>query len=206
MNGPFLSALLDGWRFLRADPMREAFLAALFLLGSATAILLGPAAILWLWHLDPARPGGARQPLPGPETLLANLLAMERLRDPTRRATTFWLGLVIWGVMLLPCFQATLLGFVPVCLLLLQPLWLALVLADRFALPVGVACRAAWRLTLAAPGVAFPAMLLGLLGWVGLALLGIGVVLTLPIANRALLLWLARHPLPLSAAVQEAYR
>ncbi|HIV09047.1 MAG TPA: hypothetical protein IAC79_02890, partial [Candidatus Spyradenecus faecavium] len=89
-------------------------------------------------------------------------------------------------------------------LLLAQPVWLALVLADRFGLPFAVACRVTLRFVRNAPARALAAMGFGLIGCAGAALAGVGLFITLPVANRALLLWLGRCHAELAAAVQES--
>lgn len=202
---PLPLALREGWRFFCANPVREAALALLFFLGGLTGLFLGPAANLWLWHLEPNKP---EETLLG-DTLLGPLVGQmalaQRLQVPHRLATCFWLGLLLWCVALIPAAHATLLGFIPVGLLLIQPLWLALVLADRFALPFGVACRATCNFIADAPGRAFGAMALGLAGGLGALLFFVGLFITLPVANRALLLWLSRCHADLAAAIQRAY-
>ena len=201
---PFLFALREGWRFFCANPIREAALALLFFLVGLTGLFLGPAANLWLWHLDPDKPTEPFGDTPlGP--LVGQMALAQRLQAPHRLPTCFWLGLLLWAVALLPAAHATLLGLIPLGLLLIQPVWLALVLADRFALPFGVACRATCRFVVDAPGRALTAMAFGLVGGLGAALFFVGLFITLPVANRALLLWLGRCHADLAAAVQKAY-
>lgn len=190
-----LPHLKDGFALFRANPVGESILAFLFLLACATGILLGPAAVLYLWHLNPQAPLGPMRPL----------LLTQRLQGTRRVATAFWIGLMIWVIALLPSLRHPLLGM-PAWLLLTQPLWLALILADRFDLSLPVALRATLHFLLNAPSKALPCLLLGLLAHAGLFLFGIGILITLPIALRATLCWLDGAPAELSAAIQRAYR
>lgn len=188
------SCLKDGFDIFRANPLGESLLALLFLLACATGILLGPAAVLYLWHFNPQAPEGP----------MRALLLTQRLQGAKRMPTSFWLGLGIWFVAVLPSLHHPLLG-IPAWLLLSQPLWIALLLADRFDLTLPVALRAAFGFLLNAPRKAFPCVLFGLLAASGVCLFGIGVLITLPIALRATLRWLDGAPVELAAAVQRAY-
>lgn len=189
-----IPCLKDGFTLFRANPVGESILAFLFLVACATGILLGPAAVLYLWHLNPQAPLGP----------MRALLLTQRLQGSRRVATAFWLGLAMWVIAVLPSLHHPLLG-IPACVLLIQPLWLALVLADRFDLPLPVALRATLRLFLDAPGKALPCVGFGLLAASGSLAFGIGVLITLPIALRATLRWLDNAPTELSAAIQRAY-
>ena len=87
---PFLFALRDGWERFRANPVGEAVAAALFLLASLTGILLGPAALVYLFRLAP------KEGVPFAESsFAANLLLMQRLQGSRRVPTAFWLGLCL---------------------------------------------------------------------------------------------------------------
>lgn len=189
-----IACLKDGFDYFRSNPVGEAILAFLFLVACATGILLGPAAVLYLWHLSPMAPVGP----------LRALYLTQRLQGTRRIATAFWLGLGIWIIAVLPSLHHPLLGF-PVWLLLTQPLWLALVLTDRFDLPLPVALRATLEFLFSAPAKAVPCLLFGLLAFSGTCLFGIGVLITLPVALRAMLRWLDGASVELSAAVQKAY-
>ena len=68
-----------------------------------------------------------------------------------------------------------------------------------------MACRATCNFIADAPGRAFGAMALGLAGGLGALLFFVGLFITLPVANRALLLWLSRCHADLAAAIQRAY-
>lgn len=202
MLDAFLADLRGGWRFFCANPVAEAIFAALFFLAGLTGILLGPAAVMWLWHLNPSRAGV--NPLAGTPfaPVFDQAFLAQRLQGP-RLAAAFWLGLTLWAVTFF--FAAvSLFGLIPLGLLLAQPVWLALVLADRFGLPFAVACRVTLRFVRNAPARALAAMGFGLIGCAGAALAGIGLFITLPVANRALLLWLGRCHADLAAAVQES--
>lgn len=197
----FAQALRNGWDFFRANPAGEAVLAALFLLASLTGILLGPAALLYLWHLTPKDADPLAQ-----NPVIGNLLLFQRLQGTRRMAAAFWLGLVVWALTVLPGFHHTLVLGIPAGLLLAQFAWVAILFADRFDLPLGVACRAALRLLLDAPATALACVALGLLAWVGVFAFGIGVLITLPVALRALAVRFAANERELAAAVQGAYR
>lgn len=202
MFDAFLADLRGGWRFFCANPVAEAIFAALFFLAGLTGILLGPAAVIWLWHLNPSRAGA--NPLAGTPfaPVFDQAFLAQRLQGP-RLAAAFWLGLTLWAVTFF--FAAvSLFGLIPLGLLLAQPVWLALVLADRFGLPFAVACRVTLRFVRNAPARALAAMGFGLIGCAGAALAGVGLFITLPVANRALLLWLGRCHADLAAAVQES--
>ena len=202
MLDAFLADLRGGWRFFCANPVAEAIFAALFFLAGLTGILLGPAAVMWLWHLNPSRAGA--NPLAGTPfaPVFDQAFLAQRLQGP-RLAAAFWLGLTLWAVTFF--FAAvSLFGLIPLGLLLAQPVWLALVLADRFGLPFAVACRVTLRFVRNAPARALAAMGFGLIGCAGAALAGVGLFITLPVANRALLLWLGRCHAELAAAVQES--
>ena len=202
MLDAFLADLRGGWRFFCANPVAEAIFAALFFLAGFTGILLGPAAVMWLWHLNPSRAGA--NPLAGTPfaPVFDQAFLAQRLQGP-RLAAAFWLGLTLWAVTFF--FAAvSLFGLIPLGLLLAQPVWLALVLADRFGLPFAVACRVTLRFVRNAPARALAAMGFGLIGCAGAALAGVGLFITLPVANRALLLWLGRCHADLAAAVQES--
>lgn len=202
MLDAFLADLRGGWRFFCANPVAEAIFAALFFLAGLTGILLGPAAVMWLWHLNPSRAGA--NPLAGTPfaPVFDQAFLAQRLQGP-RLAAAFWLGLTLWAVTFF--FAAvSLFGLIPLGLLLAQPVWLALVLADRFGLPFAVACRVTLRFVRNAPARALGAMAFGLIGCAGAALAGVGLFITLPVANRALLLWLGRCHADLAAAVQES--
>lgn len=202
MLDAFLADLRGGWRFFCANPVAEAIFAALFFLAGLTGILLGPAAVMWLWHLNPSRAGA--NPLAGTPfaPVFDQAFLAQRLQGP-RLAAAFWLGLTLWAVSFF--FAAvSLFGLIPLGLLLAQPVWLALVLADRFGLPFAVACRVTLRFVRNAPARALAAMGFGLIGCAGAALAGVGLFITLPVANRALLLWLGRCHADLAAAVQES--
>ncbi len=202
MLDAFLADLRGGWRFFCANPVAEAIFAALFFLAGLTGILLGPAAVMWLWHLNPSRAGA--NPLAGTPfaPVFDQAFLAQRLQGP-RLAAAFWLGLTLWAVTFF--FAAvSLFGLIPLGLLLAQPVWLALVLADRFGLPFAVACRVTLRFVRNAPARALAAMGFGLIGCAGAALAGVGLFITLPVANRALLLWLGRCHADLAAAVQES--
>ena len=202
MLDAFLADLRGGWRFFCANPVAEAIFVALFFLAGLTGILLGPAAVMWLWHLNPSRAGA--NPLAGTPfaPVFDQAFLAQRLQGP-RLAAAFWLGLTLWAVTFF--FAAvSLFGLIPLGLLLAQPVWLALVLADRFGLPFAVACRVTLRFVRNAPARALAAMGFGLIGCAGAALAGVGLFITLPVANRALLLWLGRCHADLAAAVQES--
>ena len=202
MLDAFLADLRGGWRFFCANPVAEAIFAALFFLAGLTGILLGPAAVMWLWHLNPSRAGA--NPLAGTPfaPVFDQAFLAQRLQGP-RLAAAFWLGLTLWAVTFF--FAAvSLFGLIPLGLLLAQPVWLALVLAVRFGLPFAVACRVTLRFVRNAPARALAAMGFGLIGCAGAALAGVGLFITLPVANRALLLWLGRCHADLAAAVQES--
>lgn len=202
MLDAFLADLRGGWRFFCANPVAEVIFAALFFLAGLTGILLGPAAVMWLWHLNPSRAGA--NPLAGTPfaPVFDQAFLAQRLQGP-RLAAAFWLGLTLWAVTFF--FAAvSLFGLIPLGLLLAQPVWLALVLADRFGLPFAVACRVTLRFVRNAPARALAAMGFGLIGCAGAALAGVGLFITLPVANRALLLWLGRCHADLAAAVQES--
>ena len=202
MLDAFLADLRGGWRFFCANPVAEAIFAALFFLAGLTGILLGPAAVMWLWHLNPSRAGA--NPLAGTPfaPVFDQAFLAQRLQGP-RLAAAFWLGLTLWAVTFF--FAAvSLFGLIPLGLLLAQPVWLAIVLADRFGLPFAVACRVTLRFVRNAPARALAAMGFGLIGCAGAALAGVGLFITLPVANRALLLWLGRCHADLAAAVQES--
>ena len=202
MLDAFLADLRGGWRFFCANPVAEAIFAALFFLAGLTGILLGPAAVMWLWHLNPSRAGA--NPLAGTPfaPVFDQAFLAQRLQGP-RLAAAFWLGLTLWAVTFF--FAAvSLFGLIPLGLLLAQPVWLAIVLADRFGLPFAVACRVTLRFVRNAPARALAAMGFGLIGCAGAALAGVGLFIPLPVANRALLLWLGRCHADLAAAVQES--
>lgn len=186
--------LKEGFDRFRANPVGEALLAFLFLVACATGILLGPAAVLYLWHLNPQVPEGP----------LRALLLTQRLQGTRRMATAFWLGLGIWVVAVLPSLHHPLLGL-PAWLLLTQPLWLAIVLTDRFDLSLPVAFRATLGFLIGSPAKALPCLLFGLLATSGVCLFGIGILITLPVALRATLRWLDTAPTELAAAIQKAY-
>lgn len=190
-----ITCLKDGFTLFRANPVGESLLAFLFLLACATGILLGPAAVLYLWHLSPQAPVGP----------MRTLLLTQRLQGTRRVATTFWIGLMIWIIAVLPSLRHPLLG-VPAWFLLTQPLWLAILLTDRFDLSFPVALRATFHFLLNAPAKAFPCLILGLLAHAGIFLFGIGILITLPIALRATLHWLDGAPAELSVAIQRAYQ
>lgn len=198
MNISFLEALRMGWARFCLAPLQFALATLLFLLLALTAILTGPAALLWMWYVSPERPVGPLGNLVGGMTLL------NRLHGTNRIPAAFWLGLVIWVFGLLPGFHHALLGIIPLCVLLVQPLWLALVFVDRYNLRLSVALKSVTLLCLNVPSVALPAMAFGLLGWSGALLFGVGILITLPIAIHAQLRWLQDRYIFLVAAIQKA--
>ena len=198
MNISFLEALRMGWARFCLAPLQFALATLLFLLLALTAILTGPAALLWMWYVSPERPVGPLGNLVGGMTLL------NRLHGTNRIPAAFWLGLVIWVFGLLPGFHHALLSIIPLCVLLVQPLWLALVFVDRYNLRLSVALKSVTFLCLNAPSVALPAMAFGLLGWSGALLFGVGILITLPIAIHAQLRWLQDRHIFLVAAIQKA--
>lgn len=198
----FFYDLCEGWRFFCANPVSEALYSVLFFVAGLTGLFLGPAAIMWLWHLNPDRAG--TNPLAGTPfaSLLSSALLTQRFLGP-RLSSTFWLGLLLWAAMFLfATFR--LFEFIPLGVFLAQPIWLALVLADRFGLPFGVACRVTLRFLFKAPDRALMAMAFGLIAGSGVVFVFIGLFITLPVANRALLRWLDRSHADLTAAVQDS--
>ena len=180
-------------RFCRR-PAEEACLAAFFLLAACTGILLGPAALAYFWHHNPAN----LSPPPA-----STLLLMQRLQGAPRTATSFWIGFGIWLLAALPACAHPLLGL-PLWMLLMQPLWLALLLTDRFDLSLPTALKATGCFLLGAPQQAFTLMLFGLLALSGIGLLGIGILITHPLFTRAQLTYLDTCTLELAAAIQRA--
>lgn len=187
-----------GWVRFCLTPLQFALGTFLFLLVSLTAILTGPAALLWMWHVSPERPIGPLGDIVGSMTLVS------RLHGTNRIPAAFWLGLLIWVFGLLPGLHHALFGIIPLCVLLVQPLWLALVLVDHYNLRLSVALKSVTFLCLNAPSVALPAMAFGLLGWCGILLFGVGILITLPVAIHAQLRWLQDRHIFLVAAIQKA--
>lgn len=188
--------LREAWERFCRDPLAEALLTALFLLASFTGILLGPAALCYLWHHNSQN---------AIRTSASVLLLTQRLQGSERMRTAFWLGLVIWVMALLPLFASSLFGL-PVWFFAIQPLWLAIVIADRFDLPFALTLRATVAFIQLAPAKAFACMGLGLLGFLGVCCFGVGLLITLPVATRALMTTLDTCALSLAAAIQRATR
>lgn len=179
-------------RFTR-NPLAESLLTALFLLAACTGILLGPAALLYLWHHNPQ----------APETPLRAMLLTQRLQNTRRLPTAFWCGLILWVVALIGLTDPEL--GLPLWMILVQPLWVMILLADRFDLPLPLTAKAAFNFFRDAPQKAWALVLLGLFGFAGALCFGIGIFITLPVAVRAMLLLLEESPRELAAAVQKAY-
>lgn len=180
-------------RFLR-NPLGEAIAAALFLLASATGILLGGAALLYLSWLSPKHDN----------PMMAQMQLMQQLQGVHRMKAAFWIGLVIWIIVILPSFQSPFFG-IPIGWIVLQPLWCALLLTHRYDLPCGVALKSVYQLTLQSPAVAFRLYALGLLAFSGLFCFGVGIFITLPIALFATLRQLDDSHRELTSAIQRAY-
>ena len=191
-----MAHLREAWGRVCRNPLAEALLSALFLLASLTGILLGPAALCYLWHHNP------QNAIPTPASAL---LLSQRLQGSARMQTAFWLGLAIWVMALLPLFASTLFGL-PIWFFAIQPLWLAIAIADRFDLPLALTLRATVAFIQIAPAKAFTCMGLGLLGFLGICCFGIGLFITLPVATRALMTTLDTCALSLAAAIQRATR
>lgn len=191
-----MAHLCEAWERFCRNPLPEALLCALFLLASMTGILLGPAALCYLWHHNP------QNAITSPATAL---LLSQRLNGNARMQTAFWLGLAIWVMALLPLFASSLFGL-PIWFFAIQPLWLAIAIADRFDLPLALTLRATLAFIQLAPAKAFLCMGLGLLGFLGICCFGVGILITLPVATRALMTTLDTCALPLAAAVQRATR
>jgi hypothetical protein len=181
-------------RFLR-NPLGETVAAALFLLASATGILLGGAALLYLSHLAPKK-------LDNP--MMAQMQLLQQLQGVHRTTAAFWIGLIIWAIILLPSFQSPLFG-IPMGWILLQPFWCALLLTHRYDLPCFIALKSVYHLTLQSPAIAFRLYTFGLLAFAGLFLFGIGIFITLPIALFATLRQLDDAHRELTSAIQHAY-
>lgn len=188
---PFLR---EAWlRFCR-NPLAEALLTLLALLGFCTGLLTGLSAVAYLWHHNPQHDG------PSPAAAIA---LTQHLQSAQRARSAFWLGLGLWILALLPVCARPVLGL-PLFVFLMQPLWLALILADRFDIPAPLALRTLWHFTCLAPDKALCCALLGVLGAAGSLCFGIGFFITFPVATRATLTFLDACTLQLAAAVQRA--
>ena len=180
-------------RFLR-DPVGEMLLTLLFLLGAMSGVFCGPAALLYLWHHSPHRP---------PTSANAVILQMQRLQSGRRLPAALGFGLSMWSLAWVPALVSPVFGL-PLWIFLVQPIWLMLVLADYFDLTFGVAFRTFFYFLVSYPKQAFLAMLLAFLGFAGMLLFGVGILMTFPIFTRALLTFLSQYPRQLAAAVQRA--
>ena len=186
--------LRDSFDRFSRDPVGEMFLTLLFLLGAVTGFLFGPAALLYLWHHSPQRP---------PASTNAVMLMIQRLQSGRRLPAALGLGFCIWLMALVPALVSPILGL-PLWVFLVQPLWLMLVLADCFDLTFGVACRTFFYFLVSYPKAASLALLLAFLGFAGMLLFGVGLLVTFPIFTRALLAFLSQYSRQLAAAVQRA--
>lgn len=189
-----LRLLQTSFRRFSLNPLGESLLTALFLLAACTGIFLGPAALLYLWHHNPQAPADPTRAV----------LLTQRLQNSQRLPAAFWCGLIIWILLLLPGLADLILG-VPAGIFLVQPVWIILLFADRFDLPLPLAAKAAVNLFSDAPRKGWQLILLGLIGFSGLFCFGIGILITLPVAVHAMLLLLEHSPAELASAVQKAY-
>lgn len=187
----FLKRSFD--RFCR-NPLTETLLTGLFLLAACTGILLGPAALLYLWHHNPQVPN----------TPMRAMLLTQRLQNTQRLPSAFWCGLILWIVALLPGLANPILGL-SLWMIVVQPIWIILLFADRFDLPLLLAAKATFNLFQDAPQKAWQLVLLGVFGFSGLLCFGIGILITLPVAVHAMMLLLDSSPTELASAVQRAY-
>lgn len=179
-------------RFSR-NPLAESLLTALFLLAACTGILLGPAALLYLWHHNPQLP----------DSPMRAVLLSQHLQNSRRLPTAFWCGLILWTIALIGLTDPEV--GLPLWTLLVQPVWVILLFADRFDLTLSLAAKAAFNLFRDAPQKAWALVLLGLFGFAGVLCFGIGILITLPVAVRAMQLLLESSPRELASAVQKAY-
>lgn len=187
--------LQKSFRHFARNPITESLLTGLFLLAASTGILLGPAAVLYLWHHNPQ----------APDTPLRAILLSQRLQNTHRLPTAFWCGLIIWIFAILPGLAHPVLGL-SLWMIAVQPIWMIMLLSDRFDLPLTLAGKAVIALVRTAPQKALQLLLLGILAFCGLLLFGIGIFITLPVAVRAMHLLLDSSPTELASAVQQAYR
>lgn len=191
-----LKHLKQSFDYFSRMPLTESLLTGLFLLAACTGILLGPAAILYLWHHNP-------QAVCTPPPMRAVLLS-QRLQNSQRLPTAFWCGLILWVMALLPGLANPVLGL-SLWMIAVQPIWIILLFTDRFDLPLTLAAKATLNLFQDAPKTAWQLVLFGIFGFSGLLCFGIGILITLPIAVHAMLLLLDSSPTELASAVQRAY-
>ena len=177
------------------DPLGEVLAAALFLLAAITGLFTGVGALMYLLHLAPKE---------GCDPITLQLQMMQRFRGTRRVSSAFWLGLLLWLIVVLPNLQNPIFG-VPAAWLILQPVWLALLMADRYDLTLPIALKATYHFTMLSPAAAIQLYLLGLLAFAGLFCFGIGILITLPIALYAILRMMESVDRDLSIAVQRAY-
>lgn len=190
-----LSHLQAGFqRFLR-NPIGEVLAAALFLLAAVSGIFLGVGAILYLFHLSPNN--NSHSPL-------AQLQIAQQLQGIHRTTTAFWLGIFLWIIAIFPSFQNLIFG-IPFSWLLMQPLWCALLVSNRYDLSLSIALKTILHFTFDTPGAACRLYALGLLAFSGLFCFGIGIFITLPIAIEASLRQMELMHRELTAAIQRAY-
>ncbi|MBR6802722.1 MAG: hypothetical protein IKM62_02745 [Kiritimatiellae bacterium] len=190
-----ISFLQDGYRHFMRDPLGEVLAAALFLLAAITGLFTGVGALMYLLHLAPKE---------GCDPITLQLQMMQRFRGTRRVSSAFWLGLLLWLIVVLPNLQNPIFG-VPAAWLILQPVWLSLLMADRYDLTLPIALKATYHFTMLSPAAAIQLYLLGLLAFAGLFCFGIGIFITLPIALYAILRMMESVDRDLSIAVQRAY-
>ena len=188
--------LRSGFQALIQNPLGETIGTFAFVLACMTILLCGPAAAIYFWMHSPERPAGP----------MGMMLTAERFRNTKRMNTLFWIGIIMWAASALLGWAFHLTGLA-VVLLIQQPLWLAMMIADRYDLTLGVALKTTFVYIVTAPMQALPILLLGLLGTSGLAIGLIGVLFTMPIALHAALRLLAdaAQNLELPAAIQRGY-
>lgn len=187
--------LRKSFRHFARNPIAESLLTGLFLLAACTGILLGPAAVLYLWHHNPQIP----------DTPMRAILLSQRLQNTHRLPAAFWCGLIIWIFAILPGLAHPVFGL-SLWMIAVQPVWMVILLSDRFDLPLNLAGKTVFTLFQTAPRTALQLLLLGIIAFSGILLFGIGIFITLPVAVRAMHLLLDSSPTELASAVQQAYR
>lgn len=189
------SALQDGYRHFMRNPLGEIIAAALFIVAAITGLFTGIGALMYILHLVPKH---------GCDPIALQLQIMQRFRGTRRASSAFWLGLILWVIVVLPNLQNPIFG-IPTSWLILQPIWLSLLIADHYDLALPVALKATYHFTLNTPKIAFQLYALGLLAFCGLFCFGIGIFITLPIALFATLRMMEFAERDLAIAVQRSY-
>ncbi len=192
----WIKTLQASWALFRRSPMMDAVATGLFLLISLTGVLTGGAMLLYTAYL-----GCTQSQIP---VQLQWLMRMQQVQGVHKMRVAFWLGLGAWVLLFIPNLMATVLIF-PLWYLVSLPLWLALLLTGRYDISLTVAGKMLWCLVTEAPALVGQLLLLALIGFGGCIFFGIGVLITLPVALRAILMLFDANEGRLRKALQKAY-